>query len=158
MTDAALVPPPDFRQSATALRIARGVRRHLWSLGLSSLCELPLRNGRRADVAALSPRGEVWIVEIKSSVADFRADSKWPAYRDHCDRLFFATCPETPADIFPPDAGLLVADGFGAEEVRAAPAHPLGAATRKEILLRYARCAASRLHSLADPGLGFTEN
>lgn len=149
--------PPDFRQSATALRVARGVRRHLHALGYASLCELPLRSGRRADIAALGRKGDIWIIEIKSSIADFRADSKWPEYRSHCDRLSFATVPEVPAGIFPQDAGLLIADGFGAEEVRPAPHHPLPGATRKELLLRFARCAALRLHGLADPGLALED-
>lgn len=153
----ALILPPDFRQSATALRIARGVRRHLHALGYSSVCELPLRNGRRADIAAIGPKGDIWIIEVKSSVADFRVDTKWPEYRTHCDRLSFATSPEVPVEIFPADAGLLVADGFGAEELRVAPHHPLPGATRKELLLRFARFAASRLHGLADPGLIFEE-
>lgn len=157
MTAPELVLPPDLRQSQTALRIARGVRRHLWTRGFASLCELPLRSGRRADVAALGPKGEIWIVEIKSSVADLRADAKWPEYRQHCDRFWFATAPEVPAGIFPADAGLMVADGFGAEVLREPAAHPLPGATRKELLLRLARAGALRLHALADPGFGIPE-
>ena len=145
--------PVDGRQSPTALRVARGVRRHLYALGFSTVPELPLRSGRRADLVAISAKSEIWIVEIKSSVEDLRADSKWPDYRLHCDRLFFATAPEVPEDIFPPDAGLLIADGFGAALVRDAPAHPLPGATRKELLSRFARHAADRLHLLFDPGL-----
>jgi hypothetical protein len=152
-----LLLPPDFRQSATALRIARGVRRHVHALGYATVCELPLRSGRRADIVALGQKGDLWIIEIKSSVADFRADAKWPEYRTHCDQLSFAIAPEVPADIFPEDAGLLVADGFGAEEVRSPPRHLLPGATRKEMLLRFARHAAARLHALADPGLGFDQ-
>lgn len=152
-TDSELILAPDFRQSAAALRIIRGVRRHLWSRGFSSLTELPLRSGRRADVVAFNDKGEVWIIEVKSSVADFRADSKWPEYRQHCDRLYFATSPEVPDDIFPGDAGLMIADGFGAEVLRAAERHPMAGATRKEMLLRLSRCATLRLHVLTDPGL-----
>ena len=152
-----LILPPDLRQSPTALRIARGVRRHLWVRGFASVSELSLRNGRRADIAALGPKGEVWIIEIKSSVADLRADAKWPDYRTHCDRLFFATAPEVPPGIFPEDAGLMVADGFGAEVLRDAPHHPLPGATRKELLLRFARSSALRLHALADPGYGIRD-
>lgn len=157
MSEEPLTLPPDFRQSQTALRIARGVRRYLWSLGYASVQELPLRSGRRADIAAIGPKGELWIVEIKSSIADFRADSKWPEYRAHCDRLSFATSPEVPPEIFPEDAGLLIADGFGAHEVRSAPLHPLPGATRKEMLVRFARGAALKLHALADPGLGLSD-
>ena len=83
--------PPDGRQSATALAVARGTTRLLHALGFSVVSELPLPSGRRADLAALDGAGEIWIVEIKSSVADFRADQKWTDYRLHCDRLFFAT-------------------------------------------------------------------
>src|SRR3954464_6028050 len=95
--------PIDGRQSATALAVARGTTRLLHSLGFSVVSELPLASGRRADLVALGGGGEVWIIEIKSSVADFRADQKWMDYRLHCDRLFFATTLEVPCEIFPPD-------------------------------------------------------
>lgn len=145
------VAPVDARQSEAALRIARGVRRLLRDMDFSSLPEVPLRSGRRADLVAINARGEIWIVEIKSSPADLRADHKWPEYRAHCDRLFFATAPEVPSGIFPPDAGLIIADGFGGLVEREAPVHPLQAATRKEVLLRFARCGAERLHLMHDP-------
>jgi hypothetical protein len=112
---------------------------------------LPLASGRRADLVALGGDGEVWIVEIKSSVADFRADQKWSDYRLQCDRLFFATTPEVPRQIFPPDAGLIVADAFGASIMSEAPEHRLHAATRKRMMLSFARAAALRLSALADP-------
>jgi hypothetical protein len=143
--------PPDARQSATALAVGRGTTRLLHSLGLSVVTELPLPSGRRADLVALGRAGEVWIVEIKSSVADFRADQKWMDYRLHCDRLFFATTLEVPCEIFPPDTGLIVADAFGASIVCEAPEHRLHAATRKTMLLAFARAAALRLAALADP-------
>src|SRR5882762_3677279 len=120
-----LVPVPDRRQSETALAIARGTARLLRSLGFSCISELPLPSGRRADLVALDGVGEIWIVEIKSSVADFRADQKWQDYRAHCDRLFFATCLEVPCEIFPPDTGLIVADGYGAQFHCEAPEHRL---------------------------------
>src|ERR1700681_2660356 len=143
--------PPDGRQSATALAVARGTTRLLHSLGFSVVSELSLPSGRRADLAALSGAGEIWIVEIKSSVADFRADNKWADYRMHCDRLFFATTVEVPCGIFPPDTGLIVADAFGAQIVCEAPEHRLHAATRKSMMLRFAHCTALRLQSLIDP-------
>jgi len=143
--------PVDGRQSETALAIARGTSRLLLSLGFSCVSELPLASGRRADLVALDSSGEIWIVEIKSSVADFRADQKWQDYRMHCDRLFFATCMEVPCEIFPPDTGLIVADAFGAHVHCEAPEHRLPAATRKSMLLAFARAAALRLQSLADP-------
>src|SRR6476660_5672710 len=91
-----LVPPPDRRQSETALAIARGTARLLRSLGFSCVSELPLPSGRRADLVALNERGEIWIVEIKSSIEDLRADQKWQDYRAHCDRLFFAFTQDFP--------------------------------------------------------------
>lgn len=146
-----LVLPPDGRQSVTALAVARGTSRLLHALGLSVVSELPLASGRRADLVGLGGRGEVWIVEIKSSIADFRADHKWMDYRQHCDRLFFATTVEVPCGIFPKDTGLIVADAFGAEIVCEAPEHRLHASRRKSMMLAFARAAALRLTALADP-------
>jgi hypothetical protein len=143
--------PPDGRQSATALAVARGTTRLLHALGRCVVSELPLPSGRRADLAALDRSGEIWIVEIKSSVADFRADQKWMDYRLHCDRLFFATTLVVPYDIFPKDTGLIVADAFGASIACEAPEHRLHAATRKSLLVAFARTAALRLATLADP-------
>ena len=134
--------PTDGRQSQTALAIARGTARYLHALGYCVVCELPLPSGRRADLVALGGDGEIIIVEIKSSVADFRADQKWMEYRLHCDRLFFATIAGVPGEIFPPDAGLIVADAFGAAILCEAPEHRLPAATRKAVMLRFAHAAA----------------
>ena len=127
----ALVPPPDRRQSETALAIARGTARLLRSLGFSCISELPLPSGRRADLVALNERGEIWIVEIKSSVEDLRADQKWQEYRAHCDRLFFAFTQDLPCEIFPDDTGLIIADAYGAHLHCEAPEHRLPAPTRK---------------------------
>src|SRR5882724_12704400 len=143
--------PADGRQSETALKIARGTARLLHAHGYCVVSELPLTSGRRADLVALGRDGEIWIVEIKSSVADFRADQKWMDYRLHCDRLFFATTLAVPCDIFPADAGLIVADAFGAAVTCEAPEHRLHAATRKSMLLAFARTAALRLSALVDP-------
>ena len=143
--------PVDGRQSETALKIARGTTRLLHSFGLTVVSELPLASGRRADLVALSASGEIWIVEIKSSLADLRADQKWMDYRLHCDRLFFATTIDVPCDIFPKDTGLIVADAFSGEIVCEAPEHRLHASTRKTMLLAFARAAALRLAALADP-------
>jgi hypothetical protein len=150
----ALMPPPDRRQSETALAIARGTARLLRSLGFSCISELPLPSGRRADLVALGGDGEVLIIEIKSSVADFRADQKWMEYRLHCDRLFFATVADVPREIFPQDAGLIVADAFGASIVCEAPEHRLIPARRRNLMLRFAHAAALRLQTLVDPHLG----
>lgn len=143
--------PVDGRQSETALAVARGTARLLHAHGFCVVSELPLPSGRRADLVALDGGGQIWIVEIKSSIADFRADQKWPDYRLHCDRLFFATSLEVPCEIFPPDTGLIVADAFGADFKCEAPEHRLPAATRKAMMLLFARAAAMRLQSLADP-------
>ena len=149
-----IVPPVDGRQSAHALAVARGVGRLLRARGFAMVSELPLATGRRADVVGLGPAGDIWIVEIKSSIEDFRADQKWPDYRLSCDRLFFASHAGVPTEIFPEDAGLMLADQFGAEVLREAPEHRLPGATRKAMLVRFAQAAAHRLHELIDPQVG----
>ncbi len=146
-----VAPPVDGRQSERALAVQRGVGRLLRARGFAVVAELPLATGRRADIVGLGPAGDLWIVEIKSSVEDFRADHKWPDYRLSCDRLFFATHADVPLDIFPEDAGMILADGYGAELLREAPEHRLAAATRKAMLVRFAQAAAHRLHGLVDP-------
>ena len=146
-----LAPPPDGRQSQTALEVAVGTRRLLASHGFASVPELTLASGRRADIIAVGGDCALWIVEIKSSVADFRSDGKWPEYRNFCDRFFFAVPTDFPTEILPPDAGLILADSFGAALVRDAPEHRLNAARRKAVLLRFAHAAAGRLHMLVDP-------
>jgi hypothetical protein len=144
-------PLVDGRQSEAALAIARGTARYLHALGYCVVSELPLPSGRRADLVALGGDGEIIIVEIKSSVADFRADQKWIDYRRHCDRLFFATHAGVPSDIFPAEAGLIVADAFGASIVSEAPEQRIAAATRRSVTLRFAHAAALRLQAVADP-------
>ena len=150
--------PVDRRQSDTALAIARGTTRLLWSLGFSCVGEVPLPSGRRADLVALNGRGDVWIVEIKSSPADLRADQKWHEYRAHCDRLFFAFTQDMPCELFPPNTGLIVADAYGADLQCDAPEHRIAAATRKLMTVRFGLVAAQRLNRLFDPqGLGGTD-
>jgi hypothetical protein len=148
----------DGRQSPAAIAVARGTARLLLSFGFACVSELPLPSGRRADLVALARDGEIWIVEIKSSVADFRADQKWMDYRLHCDRLFFATSLAVPCEIFPKDTGLIVADAFGGSIVCEAPEHRLPAPTRKSMMLRFARAAALRFQALADPGVAWSED
>lgn len=143
--------PPDGRQSETARAIQRGAMRYLAARGLVGVPEFSLASGRRADIAALDMRGEVWVIEIKSSVIDFRTDRKWTQYRQHCDRLFFAVAPDFPLDILPDNTGIMIADQFGAALVREAPHHPVPGATRKALTLRFARAAAGRLMGLMDP-------
>jgi hypothetical protein len=147
----ALSLPLDGRQSERALAIRRGVCRRLRAEGLALIPEVTLRSGRRADLVALGPDGSITIVEIKSSIEDFRADSKWRDYLFHSDAFYFATGPHVPPEIFPREAGLIVADPYGAEILWPSPVAKLNAATRKEVLIRVARAGAHRLHDLEDP-------
>ena len=143
--------PIDGRQSPTALSVQRGVRRFFRQLGHVTLPEFTLGNGRRADLIALAPDGCITIVEIKSSIADFRADQKWPSYADFCDRFYFAIPETVPYEILPEDRGIIIADSFGAAILREGGKHPLAGARRKAVTLRFAHAAASLLHGLADP-------
>ncbi|MGE0715847.1 MAG: MmcB family DNA repair protein [Alphaproteobacteria bacterium] len=149
MAEAAISPPEEER---IARAVGRGVRRALGDLGYGTVCELVLASGRRADVAAIDRRGEIVIVEIKSSLADLRADVKWPEYRDFCDALYFAVPPGFPLDVLPAETGILVADAFGAALLREAPRHPLPPARRRATTLRFAIAASLRLGRLEDPG------
>lgn len=151
-----LPPITDLRQSATALRVQRGVMRLLReTYDLCCFAEVPLANGRRADVVGVGPKGEIWIVEIKSSLTDFRVDTKWPFYKDFSDRFFFAKPPELDPEIFPQSEGLIVADAHDAHMLREAENDPLPAARRKAMMLRLTRLGADRIHQLMDPGPGF---
>lgn len=141
----------DGRQSERAAAICRGTMRMLHGFGLTALPEVPLASGRRADLVAIDARGGLTIVEIKSSVADFRADRKWPEYRAFCDRLFFAVGPDFPLPLLPEDVGIIRADNYGAVIVREAPLHPLATAARRKMTLCLARIGAQRLHRLQDP-------
>lgn len=143
----------DRRQSELAAAIQRGTGRLLRQLGHSLVTELPLSTGRRADIVSLGGGGEVWIIEIKSSLADFQVDAKWPEYREHCDQFYFAVSPDFPVDVLPDDTGLMLADRYSAEIVRAAPEHKLSGARRKAVTLRFARAAALRLQTSLDPGV-----
>jgi hypothetical protein len=134
--------------------LTRGVCRAFDQLGYASLVEFPLANGRRADVLALGKRGELVIVEIKSSAADFRADRKWPSYREFADRLYFAVASGFPGALIPEDCGLMVADAFGAALLREARAVPIAAGRRRAVTLRFARIAAARLRRVLDPEAG----
>jgi hypothetical protein len=139
--------PRDFPRE-----LARGICRALAQHGFATLLEAPLANGRRADVLALGRDGELVVVEIKSSVADFKSDRKWPEYRAFCDRLYFAVPAGFPAELIPEGCGLIVADPFGAAIMREAPVLPLAASRRRAMLLRFARLGAGRLRRLLDPG------
>jgi len=140
-------------REAVTREVTRGVCRALAEQGLACLTEFTLRSGRRADVIALAADGTVTIVEVKSSLADFQADAKWPEYRDFCDRFYFAVAADFPQDVLPEDCGLMVADAYGAEELRPAPETRLNGSRRRALLLRFARHGAARLQSLLDPRL-----
>lgn len=135
----------DGRQSDRAMMVRRGIQRLLVDLNIASLPEVSLASGRRADLVALGPGGTLWIIEIKTSIEDFRVDRKWPEYHQYCDRLYFATHPGVPDAIFPEECGLMLSDGFGAEILREAPEQRLAPATRKAMTLRFAQTAAQRL-------------
>jgi hypothetical protein len=146
--------PPGSGYTATAAQLARGVCRTLDQLGYASLVEFPLANGRRADILGLGKTGDIVIVEIKSSIADFRADRKWVIYRDFADRLYFAVPNHFPQVLIPEECGLMVADPFGAALLRDGHATPLSSGRRRALTLRFARVGAARLRRYLDPEAG----
>ena len=128
----------------TTASVTRGAARFLTALGYAPLAEVTLPNGRRADLMALGPKGQVFIVEVKSGPEDFRTDQKWHEYLPYCDAFAFAVAPEFPREILPEEPGLIVADGFGGAVLREAPATPLAGARRKALTLAFARLGALR--------------
>lgn len=138
-------------ETLAAALLARGVCRALEQLGYASLLEFPLANGRRADILALGRGGELIIVEIKSSVADFRADRKWPDYREFADRFYFAVPSGFPVTLIPEECGLIVADAFAAALIREGAPGALAPSRRKALTLRFALAAAARLRRHLDP-------
>jgi hypothetical protein len=135
----------------TAIDVARGVNRLFLAEGLSPILEFSLPNNRRLDVAALGFDGTIIGVEIKVSLADLRADDKWPDYLCFCDLFFFAVPPEFPQHALPPATGLIVADRFGGSIIRESQRKPLHAARRRALTLRFAMIAAERLTRTLDP-------
>jgi hypothetical protein len=151
---------PRFVMTASAVQpsgaalLARGVCRTLEQLAYVSLVEFPLADGRRADILALGKTGDLVIIEVKTSVADFRADRKWGAYRDFSDRLYFAVPNDFPRALIPDECGLMVADSFSAAVLRDGSTMRLDASRRRALTMRFARIAATRLHRLVDPEAG----
>ena len=141
----------EIRFPERALLIRRAAARFCLVLGWAPLHEVPLPNGRRADILALRPDGGFVCIEVKSGQRDFLVDSKWPEYRDFADALFFAVDADFPQAILPEEAGLIVADGLEAVMLREAPAHPLASARRRTLTHRFAMLAASRLATQEDP-------
>jgi hypothetical protein len=132
--------------------VRRAAARLCGLMGWTPLHEVPLPNGRRADILALRPDGGFACIEVKSGARDFLTDQKWPEYRDFCDALYFAIDLDFPRDLLPAEVGLIVAADLEAELVREAPAHPLPSSRRRSLLQRFATIAASRLAALEDPG------
>ncbi len=125
--------------------VTRGVIRLLADLGFASLTEVSLRNGRRVDLMGIARDGRIAVVEVKSSVADYRADHKWREYLDYCDYFYFAVPEGFPVEILPDEPGLLVADRFAGTIVRPAPEVAMNGTRRRNVTLRFARAAAERL-------------
>lgn len=139
--------PSTSRPEVTA-SVTRGALRAFRGLGYAALCEVTLPNARRADLMAISPRGELFIAEVKSSVEDFRVDRKWRDYLDFCDRFAFAVSPEFPQHVLPEEPGLFVCDSFGGVLLRDAPLSPLAGSRRKALTIAFARLAALRAGGL----------
>lgn len=152
MSDAVPIIPPAPQPGQI---LARGVCRFLSdALDFACLEEFVPERGKRVDVMAIGPKGEIWVVECKSSRADFLSDAKWNGYLDWCDRFFWAVDVDFPLELLPEDTGLIIADGYGAELVREAPEVPLAAARRKVLTRKFARDAARRLQGWRDPRTG----
>ena len=131
--------------------IARGTCRALTQMGFVTVEEFVPTRGLRVDVMALGPKGELWIVECKSSRADFMSDFKWQGYLDWCDRFFWAVDPDFPTELLPDQTGLILADAYDGEVIRMAPEDKLPGARRKVLIQKFATHAARRLHALRDP-------
>ena len=138
--------------------LARGVARHLNSLGLVTVEEFVPARGLRVDVMALGPKGELWVVECKSSRADYMSDGKWQGYLEWCDRFFWAVDQDFPTDLLPEGTGLIIADSYDAEVIRMAPEDKLAGARRKVMFQKFATHAARRLHALRDPEMSLSGN
>ncbi|MEO1292703.1 MAG: MmcB family DNA repair protein [Pseudomonadota bacterium] len=133
--------------------LTRSARRYLAESGFWAVPEFVPERGKRVDLCAVSARGEIWVIEVKSGLADFQADTKWTGYLGWADRFFFCVEPTFPMESLPTEEGLIVADAFGAEVLRTGTERPLAPARRKALMIRIARQAAARLQRLEDPGL-----
>ena len=131
--------------------LARGVSRHLRHHDFVSVEELIPTRGLRVDVMALGPKGEIWVIECKSSRVDFQTDSKWQGYLEWCDRFFWAVDQDFPTDLLPEDTGLIIADAYDAEIIRIGPESKLAGARRKVMTQKFARHAAMRAQAARDP-------
>ncbi|MFU8825289.1 MmcB family DNA repair protein [Yoonia sp.] len=132
--------------------LARGVCRHLRGHDFVTVVELVPIRGLRVDVMALGPKGEIWVIECKSSRTDFITDHKWRHYLDWCDRFFWAVDSDFPTELLPDDTGLILADGYDGEIIRQGPESRLPPARRKAVVQKFARHAAIRAQIARDPG------
>jgi hypothetical protein len=148
-----MITPSITRQARPEITLAvcRGACRLMRQAGHSVLLEMPLPDGRRADIFAVGRGGEIAIVEVKSSIDDWRVDEKWPDYLAWCDRLYFAVPIDFPQALIPEEIGLIVADAYGGELLRPAPRRPMAPARRKSLLIDCARLSSERLARLEDP-------
>lgn len=134
-------------------KLARGVSRHLATHGYVSIEEFVPARGLRVDVMGLGPKGELWVIECKSSRADYQSDTKWQGYLEWCDRFFWAVDTDFPTELLPEETGLIIADAYDAEIIRMSPESKLAPARRKKMVQKFAVDAARRLHTLRDPRL-----
>ncbi len=144
---------PDPQQLQPGQLLARGVCRHLLSHDFVSVEEFVPERGKRLDVIAVGPRGEIWVIECKSSRVDYQSDRKWQGYLEWCDRYFWAVDQDFPTDLLPEGTGLIIADAYNAEIIRMGPEQKLAGARRGVLMRKIARDAARRLHGLRDPRL-----
>ena len=133
--------------------LARGVSRLLFSYGFAAVEEFVPDRGKRVDVVGLGPKGELWVIECKSSRADYMADHKWHNYLPFCDRFFWAVGADFPVELLPEETGLIIADGYDAEILRVGPETRVPPARRKQMMQKFARHAALRLQGFRDPGV-----
>ena len=139
------------RNSEAAEAMARGITLLMRNRDETCLTEFTLKTGRRVDVITLDRKGLFTVIEIKSSISDFRSDNKWHEYLDFCDRFYFAVPLKFPTNILPTKNGLIIADGYSAEILRESTPRSMNAARRKALTLRFARTAATRLMRLTKP-------
>lgn len=151
------IPADEFAREAQA--VARGICRLFARNDIWCLSEMPLRNGRRADLMGIDAKGQLVIVEIKVSRADLLGDGKWTDYLEFCDRFYWGLAPHldrtcmADASFLPERCGLIVADGYDAEILRPAATVPLAAARRKVEVERLARTSLRRHLATLDPRL-----
>ncbi len=151
VTDETDAEPASSGRDRLAFDLARGIGRALADHGIASLTEFTLRSGRRVDVIGLDKQGRITIIEIKSSLEDFRSDQKWPEYLEYCDNFYFAVPQGFPQDVLPSEVGLMIADPYGAAILRDSPDFALNAGRRRALFLQFARAAGKRLRQFTDP-------